>query len=163
MKAIRDESLWHTAHILEQRSGVSTDPTLRFSSASEPLCGSQDTEMTFSSSCFLFFLSRQAQVLAMAGHAKEAEKMTLRIISKSNSCIECYRLLSAIYSKQGNYTEVCVCVGGGKRNLYIVYASKLNHFVLIKKHLASIYSHTAVTVDAVIRFQGRLLSPKRES
>ncbi|XP_060759371.1 protein O-mannosyl-transferase TMTC1 isoform X2 [Neoarius graeffei] len=46
-----------------------------------------------------------AQVLAMAGRAKEAEKMTLGIISKSNSCIECYRLLSAIYSKQGNYTE----------------------------------------------------------
>ncbi|XP_027007329.1 protein O-mannosyl-transferase TMTC1 isoform X1 [Tachysurus fulvidraco] len=46
-----------------------------------------------------------AQVLAMAGRAKEAEKMTLGIISKSNSCIECYRLLSAIYSKQGNHTE----------------------------------------------------------
>ncbi|TSK13334.1 Transmembrane and TPR repeat-containing protein 1 [Bagarius yarrelli] len=46
-----------------------------------------------------------AQVLAMAGHAKEAEKMTLSIITKSNSCIECYRLLSAIYSKQGNHTE----------------------------------------------------------
>ncbi|KAI5093952.1 transmembrane and TPR repeat-containing protein 1 isoform X1 [Silurus meridionalis] len=46
-----------------------------------------------------------AQVLAMAGRTKEAEEMTLGIISKSNSCIECYRLLSAIYSKQGNYTE----------------------------------------------------------
>ncbi|KAK3517804.1 hypothetical protein QTP70_018967 [Hemibagrus guttatus] len=46
-----------------------------------------------------------AQVLAMAGRAKEAEKMTLSIISKSIGCIECYRLLSAIYSKQGNHTE----------------------------------------------------------
>uniref|UniRef100_A0A8B9L0H3 Transmembrane O-mannosyltransferase targeting cadherins 1 n=1 Tax=Astyanax mexicanus TaxID=7994 RepID=A0A8B9L0H3_ASTMX len=46
-----------------------------------------------------------AQVLAMAGSSKEAEKMTLGIISKSNGCIECYRLLSAIYSKQGNHTE----------------------------------------------------------
>ncbi|KAM6987108.1 protein O-mannosyl-transferase TMTC1 isoform 2-T2 [Aplochiton taeniatus] len=46
-----------------------------------------------------------AQVLAMAGRTKEAEKMTLGIISKQAGCIECYRLLSAIYSKRGNYTE----------------------------------------------------------
>ncbi|XP_056280753.1 protein O-mannosyl-transferase TMTC1 isoform X2 [Pseudoliparis swirei] len=46
-----------------------------------------------------------AQVLAMAGHSKEAEKLTLDIISREGSCIECYRLLSAIYSKRGNYTE----------------------------------------------------------
>ncbi|XP_038852574.1 protein O-mannosyl-transferase TMTC1-like isoform X2 [Salvelinus namaycush] len=46
-----------------------------------------------------------AQVLAMAGRSKEAEKMTLGIISKQGSCIECYRLLSAIYSKRGNNTE----------------------------------------------------------
>uniref|UniRef100_A0AAR2JB54 dolichyl-phosphate-mannose--protein mannosyltransferase n=1 Tax=Pygocentrus nattereri TaxID=42514 RepID=A0AAR2JB54_PYGNA len=46
-----------------------------------------------------------AQVLAMAGRSKEAEKMTLGIISKSSGCIECYRLLSAIYSKQGNHTK----------------------------------------------------------
>ncbi|KAM3858807.1 protein O-mannosyl-transferase TMTC1 [Diretmus argenteus] len=46
-----------------------------------------------------------AQVLAMAGRTKEAEKMTLGIISRQGSCIECYRLLSAIYSKRGNYTE----------------------------------------------------------
>ncbi|XP_047431445.1 protein O-mannosyl-transferase TMTC1 [Mugil cephalus] len=46
-----------------------------------------------------------AQVLAMAGRTKEAEKMTLDIISRESSCIECYRLLSAIYSKRGNYTE----------------------------------------------------------
>lgn len=42
----------------------------------------------------------------MAGRNKEAEKMTLEIISREDSCIECYRLLSAIYSKRGNYTEV---------------------------------------------------------
>ncbi|XP_069576395.1 protein O-mannosyl-transferase TMTC1 [Brachyistius frenatus] len=46
-----------------------------------------------------------AQVLAMAGRTKEAEKMTLDIISREGSCIECYRLLSAIYSKRGNYTQ----------------------------------------------------------
>uniref|UniRef100_A0A668APY2 dolichyl-phosphate-mannose--protein mannosyltransferase n=1 Tax=Myripristis murdjan TaxID=586833 RepID=A0A668APY2_9TELE len=46
-----------------------------------------------------------AQVLAMAGRTKEAEKMTLGIISRQGSCIECYRLLSAIYSKRGNYTQ----------------------------------------------------------
>lgn len=48
--------------------------------------------------------------MAMAGQAKEAEKMTLGIISKRKSCIECYRLLSAIYSNQGNHTEVCLSV-----------------------------------------------------
>lgn len=62
----------------------------------------------------------------MAGRAKEAEKMTLGIIAKSNSCIECYRLLSAIYSKQGNYTEVCVCV--------CVMMSIFKYFVLINNH-----------------------------
>ncbi|XP_064795888.1 LOW QUALITY PROTEIN: protein O-mannosyl-transferase TMTC1-like [Oncorhynchus masou masou] len=46
-----------------------------------------------------------AQVLAMAGRSKEAEKMTLGIILKQGNCIECYRLLSAIYSKRGNFTE----------------------------------------------------------
>ena len=50
----------------------------------------------------------QAQVLAMAGRSKEAEKMTLDIISRDSGCIECYRLLSAIYSKRGNYTQVRV-------------------------------------------------------
>ncbi|XP_034434594.1 protein O-mannosyl-transferase TMTC1 isoform X5 [Hippoglossus hippoglossus] len=46
-----------------------------------------------------------AQVLAMVSHTIEAEKMTLDIISREGSCIECYRLLSAIYSKRGNFTE----------------------------------------------------------
>ncbi|XP_076861368.1 protein O-mannosyl-transferase TMTC1 isoform X2 [Brachyhypopomus gauderio] len=46
-----------------------------------------------------------AQVLAVAGRSTEAEKMTLAIISRSSSCIECYRLLSAIYSRQGNHTQ----------------------------------------------------------
>lgn len=54
----------------------------------------------------------QAQVLAMASRTTEAEKMTLDIISREGSCIECYRLLSAIYSKRGNFTEVCVHVAG---------------------------------------------------
>ncbi|XP_036978007.1 protein O-mannosyl-transferase TMTC1 isoform X1 [Acanthopagrus latus] len=64
----------------------------------------------FSKNTFLLFHTltvspRQAQVLAMAGRTKEAERMTLDIISREGSCIECYRLLSAIYSKRGNYTE----------------------------------------------------------
>ncbi|XP_061769115.1 protein O-mannosyl-transferase TMTC1 isoform X2 [Nerophis ophidion] len=46
-----------------------------------------------------------AQVLATAGHTKEAEKMTRNIISREDSCIECYRLLSSMYSKHGNHTE----------------------------------------------------------
>ncbi|XP_068611588.1 protein O-mannosyl-transferase TMTC1 [Brachionichthys hirsutus] len=46
-----------------------------------------------------------AQVLAMADRTAEAEKMTVDIISREGSCVECYRLLSAIYSKRGDYTE----------------------------------------------------------
>ncbi|KAG9342637.1 hypothetical protein JZ751_016074 [Albula glossodonta] len=41
----------------------------------------------------------------MAGRSKEAEKMTFGIISKNAACIECYRLLSAIYSKRGSHGE----------------------------------------------------------
>lgn len=55
----------------------------------------------------LYFFPLQAQVLAVADHTSEAEKLTLEIISKEIRCIECYRLLSAIYSKRGSYTEVC--------------------------------------------------------
>ncbi|MBN3321944.1 TMTC1 protein, partial [Atractosteus spatula] len=46
-----------------------------------------------------------AQVLAMAGRAKEAEEMTFGILSKNTACVECYRLLSAIYSKRGSHNE----------------------------------------------------------
>ncbi|KAJ8385766.1 hypothetical protein AAFF_G00182840 [Aldrovandia affinis] len=46
-----------------------------------------------------------AQVLAMAGRTKEAEKMMFWILSKNTGCIECYRLLSAIYSKRGSHNE----------------------------------------------------------
>ncbi|XP_032329054.1 protein O-mannosyl-transferase TMTC1 isoform X5 [Camelus ferus] len=40
-----------------------------------------------------------AQVLAVMGQTKEAEKMTNHIVSEETGCLECYRLLSAIYSK----------------------------------------------------------------
>ncbi|XP_051911797.1 protein O-mannosyl-transferase TMTC1 isoform X2 [Hippocampus zosterae] len=46
-----------------------------------------------------------AQVLTMAGQTKDAEIMTRGIISRGSRCIECYRLLSSIYSKHGNHTE----------------------------------------------------------
>ncbi|KAJ3612107.1 hypothetical protein NHX12_020384 [Muraenolepis orangiensis] len=46
-----------------------------------------------------------AQVLAMAGRPRETEQICLKILSRQSNCIECYRLLSAIYSKQGNYTQ----------------------------------------------------------
>lgn len=48
----------------------------------------------------------QAQVLAMMGQTKEAEKMTNHIVSEEAGCLECYRLLSAIYSKQENHDKV---------------------------------------------------------
>ncbi|XP_034019373.1 LOW QUALITY PROTEIN: protein O-mannosyl-transferase TMTC1 [Thalassophryne amazonica] len=46
-----------------------------------------------------------AQVLVMAGHTNDAEVMTLDIISREDGCIECYRLLSAIYSKRGDHSQ----------------------------------------------------------
>ncbi|NXC36202.1 TMTC1 protein, partial [Campylorhamphus procurvoides] len=46
-----------------------------------------------------------AQVLAMMGRTKEAEKMTNHILSEDVQCLECYRLLSAIYSKQEHYAK----------------------------------------------------------
>ncbi|NWR46598.1 TMTC1 protein, partial [Regulus satrapa] len=46
-----------------------------------------------------------AQVLAMMGRVKEAEKMTNRILNEDAECLECYRLLSAIYSKQELYVK----------------------------------------------------------
>uniref|UniRef100_A0A8C3MPV7 dolichyl-phosphate-mannose--protein mannosyltransferase n=2 Tax=Geospiza parvula TaxID=87175 RepID=A0A8C3MPV7_GEOPR len=46
-----------------------------------------------------------AQVLAMMGRTKEAEKMTNHILHEDAECLECYRLLSAIYSKQELYAK----------------------------------------------------------
>ncbi|NXB81164.1 TMTC1 protein, partial [Donacobius atricapilla] len=46
-----------------------------------------------------------AQVLAMMGQTKEAEKMTNHILNEDAACLECYRLLSAIYSKQELYAK----------------------------------------------------------
>ncbi|XP_032124467.1 protein O-mannosyl-transferase TMTC1 isoform X2 [Sapajus apella] len=46
-----------------------------------------------------------AQVLAVMGQTKEAEKMTNHIVSEESGCLECYRLLSAIYSKQENHDK----------------------------------------------------------
>lgn len=48
----------------------------------------------------------QAQVLAVMGQTKEAEKITERIVSEEAGCLECYRLLSAIYSKQEAHKKV---------------------------------------------------------
>ncbi|NWT49896.1 TMTC1 protein, partial [Erythrocercus mccallii] len=46
-----------------------------------------------------------AQVLAMMGRTKEAEKITIHILNEDAACLECYRLLSAIYSKQELYAK----------------------------------------------------------
>nr|XP_033809118.1 protein O-mannosyl-transferase TMTC1 [Geotrypetes seraphini] len=46
-----------------------------------------------------------AQVLAIMGETNEAEKMTNRIAAEEKGCLECYRLLSAIYNKQKNYIK----------------------------------------------------------
>ncbi|XP_070610959.1 protein O-mannosyl-transferase TMTC1 isoform X2 [Erythrolamprus reginae] len=46
-----------------------------------------------------------AQVLTMMGQAKEAEQMLSHIVTEGAECLECYRLLSAIYSKQESYNK----------------------------------------------------------
>ncbi|XP_073644982.1 protein O-mannosyl-transferase TMTC1 isoform X2 [Tursiops truncatus] len=46
-----------------------------------------------------------AQVLAVMGQTKEAEKMTNHIVSEETGCLECYRLLSAIHSKQEQHDK----------------------------------------------------------
>ena len=40
------------------------------------------------------------------GQTREAERMTNHIVSEETGCLECYRLLSAIYSKQENHNKV---------------------------------------------------------
>ncbi|EFB21452.1 hypothetical protein PANDA_017050, partial [Ailuropoda melanoleuca] len=52
-----------------------------------------------------FSVVLQAQVLAVMGQTKEAEKMTNHIVSEETGCLECYRLLSAIYSKQEHHDK----------------------------------------------------------
>ncbi|XP_057558290.1 protein O-mannosyl-transferase TMTC1 isoform X6 [Hippopotamus amphibius kiboko] len=47
----------------------------------------------------------QAQVLAVMGQTKEAEKMTNDIVSEETGCLECYRLLSAIHSKREQHDK----------------------------------------------------------
>ncbi|XP_057558288.1 protein O-mannosyl-transferase TMTC1 isoform X5 [Hippopotamus amphibius kiboko] len=46
-----------------------------------------------------------AQVLAVMGQTKEAEKMTNDIVSEETGCLECYRLLSAIHSKREQHDK----------------------------------------------------------
>lgn len=48
----------------------------------------------------------QAQVLAVMGQTKEAEKITNHIVSEETGCLECYHLLSAIHSKQEQHDKV---------------------------------------------------------
>lgn len=40
------------------------------------------------------------------GQTKEAEKITSHIVSEEPRCLECYRLLSAIHSKQEHHGKV---------------------------------------------------------
>lgn len=48
----------------------------------------------------------QAQVLAVMGQTAEAEEITIHIVSEEPRCLECYRLLSAVYSKQEHHEKV---------------------------------------------------------
>ncbi|XP_060050573.1 protein O-mannosyl-transferase TMTC1 isoform X2 [Erinaceus europaeus] len=46
-----------------------------------------------------------AQVLAVVGQTEEAEALTSHMVGEEPSCLECYRLLSAIYSKQELHSQ----------------------------------------------------------
>lgn len=46
-----------------------------------------------------------AQVLAVVGQTGEAEQITSRIVSEEPGCLECYRLLSAIHSRQEHHDK----------------------------------------------------------
>ncbi|XP_069484632.1 protein O-mannosyl-transferase TMTC1 [Ambystoma mexicanum] len=51
-----------------------------------------------------------AQVLAMIGQTKEAEQMTTQIAAEEAGCLECYRLLSAIYSKLEHFNKAITAI-----------------------------------------------------
>ncbi|XP_078529890.1 protein O-mannosyl-transferase TMTC1 [Lissotriton helveticus] len=51
-----------------------------------------------------------AQVLAMTGQTQEAEQMTNQIAAEEPGCMECYRLLSAIYSKLENFNKALAAI-----------------------------------------------------
>ncbi|XP_072124080.1 protein O-mannosyl-transferase TMTC1 isoform X2 [Mobula birostris] len=46
-----------------------------------------------------------AQVLSVAGRAREAERLIKQVTSERSNCLECQRLLSVIHSKSGNLKE----------------------------------------------------------
>ncbi|XP_072915104.1 protein O-mannosyl-transferase TMTC1 isoform X1 [Hemitrygon akajei] len=46
-----------------------------------------------------------AQVLSVAGRAREAERLIKQVASERGNCLECQRLLSVIHSKRGNLKE----------------------------------------------------------
>lgn len=57
----------------------------------------------------------------MMGQTKEAEKMTNHIVTEEAECLECYRLLSAIYSKQENYNKVQMSLWwGSSQFMYMI-------------------------------------------
>ncbi|KAM7335733.1 hypothetical protein ACRRTK_006210 [Alexandromys fortis] len=53
-----------------------------------------------------------AQVLAVMGQTQEAERMASLIVSEEPRCLECYRLLSAIYSKQEQHEKALEAIDG---------------------------------------------------
>lgn len=61
----------------------------------------------------------------MMGRTKEAEKMTNHILNEDAECLECYRLLSAIYSKQELYAKV-PCPKGSHTELRLNFTLHLS-------------------------------------
>lgn len=45
-------------------------------------------------------------MLAVTGQTDEAEQMTLQLEAEEPGCLECYRLLSAIYGRQERHDKV---------------------------------------------------------
>lgn len=79
----------------------------------------------------------QAQVLAVMGQTREAEKMTTHIVEEDKECLECYRLLSAIYSKQERHAQVGKSLLAGMTSMTFLLRSVSTSFVIAPQPVCS--------------------------
>lgn len=74
------------------------------------------------------------------GRTKEAEKMTNHILSEDVQCLECYRLLSAIFSKQEHYAKVLWSRGILVQRAHIQSSGSILHS--ISPEVSCVLAHT---------------------
>ncbi|XP_052031290.1 protein O-mannosyl-transferase TMTC1 isoform X3 [Apodemus sylvaticus] len=96
-----------------------------------------------------------AQVLAVMGQTTDAEKLTIHTVSEEPRCLECYRLLSAIYSKQEHHEKALEAIEKALQlkpkdpkvisELFFTKGNQLREQNLLDKAFESY--ETAVTLD----------------